>query len=756
MVERGGASRAPVLLLAAVVAATFAPLLAGMNFLPFTRTPDYSSAMLQASGQAYEEDRAYIERNRTYLWFQEMEDSSVTLLYPLERFAATHLRRGSLPLWDPYTGCGTPTLDNGFFRPFNPFRVPFYALPTSWTYCLSLLLGLLTGIWGAFLWLRRELGDGAAAAVGAGIFALNPWVLEHLVLPDAPSYFLLPWCLLALDRTRWRDWASLATAALVLTLSGQISHPEGFVLMAGLALVRHLFAPGRNASPKLGERLAVVATVTLASTVTLMVLWLPAMKLYLEGFSYKQIANIHVYHFDWRGFLGLSSDLFVAPVLGALLAAALPTWRKDRQSGFWLLCLLTSALILMPLPGLGHHLTEWVQRITWLPAFYLKASFWAACAFLAPRGFLALRDAPLPTVRRILTLAVGIGLLAGQTLLLVLLPIPLELHAMRPLIAIVLLAAGLAVLMVLQRTRGKPLLQACAATALLLPLAWPLSLDQLAWNRLDIKTNPLVEWVRSTRPHDRAVSPVGRPVFAIPPNLGQVYSVRCGEQFAVLFPNYYSQLYRGAGIPFTYVAFDRVEPLAFRQLGASLVLLPTCAEADGLPRLYQDACLSAYEVPGASGRLFFASKTAHRDPALRIDRQIVSLGAETDTCAVVEAMGQTLPANIPAVPPATGRASFRLDGIHQVDIRAQSPSGGLLVLKDTWYRGWAAAMDGRAVPIFRVNGCFRGVIVPAGTHDVRFLYRPKPLYQAGAASAISILVLLGIALARRKKAGGEG
>jgi len=110
------------------------------------------------------------------------------------------------------------------------------------------------------------------------------------------------------------------------------------------------------------------------------------------------------------------------------------------------------------------------------------------------------------------------------------------------------------------------------------------------------------------------------------------------------------------------------------------------------------------------------------------------------------------------VPPGTGSASFQSDGIHRLDLRAQSPSGGLLVLKDSWYPGWEAEVDGMRVPVYRVNGCFRGVAVPGGSHRVEFLYRPRGIYIAAAVSLLSLLLLAAFALIRapRPRVGKEG
>jgi hypothetical protein len=46
------------------------------------------------------------------------------------------------------------------------------------------------------------------------------------------------------------------------------------------------------------------------------------------------------------------------------------------------------------------------------------------------------------------------------------------------------------------------------------------------------------------------------------------------------------------------------------------------------------------------------------------------------------------------------------------------------VLTDNHYPGWKAEVDGREVPVDRVDYLFRGVRVGAGAHTVEFRYEP--------------------------------
>ncbi len=76
--------------------------------------------------------------------------------------------------------------------------------------------------------------------------------------------------------------------------------------------------------------------------------------------------------------------------------------------------------------------------------------------------------------------------------------------------------------------------------------------------------------------------------------------------------------------------------------------------------------------------------------------------------------------------------------------RASSPQPFILATTETHYPGWRAFDgEGRPLEIFRVNGLFRGVALPAGERQVRFEYRPEGI--GGALSMLSLLLILIIA-----------
>ena len=83
----------------------------------------------------------------------------------------------------------------------------------------------------------------------------------------------------------------------------------------------------------------------------------------------------------------------------------------------------------------------------------------------------------------------------------------------------------------------------------------------------------------------------------------------------------------------------------------------------------------------------------------------------------------------------------------------QARARGQLVLLDTFYPGWRAEVDGREVPIRPANVAFRAVEVEAGSHEVRFSYRPASVIAGGAITLAALaLTALGLLFGRARRA----
>lgn len=77
-----------------------------------------------------------------------------------------------------------------------------------------------------------------------------------------------------------------------------------------------------------------------------------------------------------------------------------------------------------------------------------------------------------------------------------------------------------------------------------------------------------------------------------------------------------------------------------------------------------------------------------------------------------------------------------------IQINTSSNIDTYLVVLDSFYPGWKAFIDGKQTIIHRTNYNFRGIILPKGIHSVEFKYVPGSLKYGAVISGISMIIIL--------------
>ncbi len=80
---------------------------------------------------------------------------------------------------------------------------------------------------------------------------------------------------------------------------------------------------------------------------------------------------------------------------------------------------------------------------------------------------------------------------------------------------------------------------------------------------------------------------------------------------------------------------------------------------------------------------------------------------------------------------------------NQVVIEADCVHPGFLVLSDNWHPDWQAYVDGKREKVYRVNYTFRAVYIPAGKHEIMFIYKSVPFAVGLIITIVALSALLG-------------
>lgn len=153
--------------------------------------------------------------------------------------------------------------------------------------------------------------------------------------------------------------------------------------------------------------------------------------------------------------------------------------------------------------------------------------------------------------------------------------------------------------------------------------------------------------------------------------------------------------------------------------------------------VYQPSGITFEELDGAElvSWINCAGYAHDEETALALFREMVK---QTNQFVVIEKGDTTFS-------PECGEA--KTVNIQIVDRRATSlllevstENHGWLLVRDSWYPGWGANIDGQNVRVYRANYLFKAIRVGPGRHIVSFTYRPLSFFIGGLISLIGWLV----------------
>src|SRR5262249_25512112 len=107
--------------------------------------------------------------------------------------------------------------------------------------------------------------------------------------------------------------------------------------------------------------------------------------------------------------------------------------------------------------------------------------------------------------------------------------------------------------------------------------------------------------------------------------------------------------------------------------------------------------------------------------------------------------------SLPALPPPSdsarpAQAIARRDAPADLIVDTRTGEPRFLVVSEMYFPGWHAYIDKTETPIFRTNYLFRGIVVPAGRHIVRFEYRPVSVMIGTGVSCLALVIVAGLLL----------
>ena len=108
---------------------------------------------------------------------------------------------------------------------------------------------------------------------------------------------------------------------------------------------------------------------------------------------------------------------------------------------------------------------------------------------------------------------------------------------------------------------------------------------------------------------------------------------------------------------------------------------------------------------------------------------------------------------LPPLAPGDGSVTVTATAPGAVDVAVETRGAALLVVSQTFFPGWRAAVDGVSAPVERADYVLMAVAIPSGAHRVTLRYRPLAALAGGALSLVGAAAALALVCAPRRWSG---
>ncbi len=178
-------------------------------------------------------------------------------------------------------------------------------------------------------------------------------------------------------------------------------------------------------------------------------------------------------------------------------------------------------------------------------------------------------------------------------------------------------------------------------------------------------------------------------------------------------------------------------PLVWQLMNVKYIISNTQDSSGLLALAYRGAQHSIYQYKYALPRAFFVDAAQVASGAATLEK-IKSMAFNAYQVAFVE---KEIEEKIDP-PDSTARVAITRYGIQDLQLRVKASGNNLLFLSEMYYPvGWTAWLDGKEIPIHRLDYMFRGVVVPKGAHDLEMRYASRG-YALGKDISLGVNVLV--------------
>lgn len=719
----------------------------------------------------------------------------VTQMYPWKHLVISLWQSGQVPLWNPYNFSGSPFLANYQSAVFHPFNFLFFVLPQIHAWSLMILFQPLLAGFFTYLFCRELRLSKAASLLSASSFMFSGFMTVWMAYGTMSHALLwLPLILYVLERAFEKIspflliLISISLAASFFSGHFQVSF---YVFLAALVFLLFKFVVTRKTKIFFICLAFVIFGILFAS-----IQLLPTFELYQfsvrsqslgvsEIIPWKYLVTLLAPDFygnpvtrndwfghyaEWAGFLG------VIPLTLAIFA-----FIRKKNSYIWFFTLLgvLSLALTLPTPLLDFLVKLKIPVLSSSAASRMISLFSFSAAILAGFGFEGLKeDLEKKSLKRIIPLVIETTILFMGIWWVLLINQPFAPEKLQiakrnlilPTGMVVALFALIGVYWIFLKIfkKGKLIIHNCQF--IILSLIIFLTIFDLLrfakkWMPFDNPKHvypnlPILEFLTKTVGPDRLFGYFGM-------EMQNYYRIQGFNGYDPLYIERYGELLmaasdgqirppstRGVGLG----RREKYTVLLLDLLGGKYVLYAT-ADArfpwafpfwewpDKFKAVYRDDKYHVYQNLGAFPRAFMAYDFRVVEEPQEIVSQMFNPQTNLRKTLILE--------EEPGLKKQPSKAEGKVEIVkylpQQIKLTVQTEKPGLLFLSDNYYPGWQATIDRGETKIYRADYAFRAIAVPAGSHEVEFLYDPPSFRWGTYGSLLGVVGMAGMTFILKKR-----
>jgi len=707
---------------------------------------------------------------------------------PAIKFMASCIRLGESPFWDPYTATGALGPETTTDIKFSPFSMAVALLgggSEAFNYVLVFLLAF-----SSYCLMRVCTADlklsYLASFSACCVFLLNGFALMNLNTQIGQPYFLAPLLLrtlLLFTRRTEPRYAALALGAHIFFIATTF-----FPCAVLCGIVVYSISGGVRLSESVEnwrKLLLIHIALPLSATLCMAFIYVPSISAqfsYLDmtsvyaarltpGISLVNLLSLFTPKHFWESYRAMRAvsappagayERFVPHlgIVGPLLAAYSVAERKHRLLvallGFSFLCAVGQIFGIVPFTLIDR-----------LPFFsFVRNEYWSCMAsfslvFLTGIGIDRLMQRKAFGVPALLLLGV-----IGCSFFFLLGRVGFTHDPWSPLYMNTFLGivGAASALLILARF---PALTKYAVTALSLLL---LAEGMFYMNNLrpyrahkDTRLAPAIAWLKTQvdqHPGSRILN-VG--LSGIFPNWGSALQVpqlgNLGNGELPWYRDFYGT-YIGRGLfmslPYSDNQFlftdDALSLTSVRYVMADRSMLTAIARLQtfGYRIVMQDPVRLIFENPNPQPRAFLVSSVADSSKLpseFGLSSRLIGVTKDKEFLETAQRNGiSKIDLQSKPQPESPSPGTVQITDYHHTRVRMRSVAlkPSVLVFADSWTPNWKAFVNGKPVPVAKIDVAFRGILVPGGTSEIIFRYENRSVWVGEMVSGIAVLFCLGV------------